>query len=56
MNKDKSKEAVIKPADIIWHKQTERILKDWAELSSCYRYMHDIAYSRFRTKKCIESK
>ena len=50
MNKDKSKEGVIKPADIIWHKQTERILKDWAELSSCYRYMHDIAYSRFRTK------
>ena len=33
-----------------WHKQTEKILKDWAELSSCYRYMHDQSYSRFKNK------
>ena len=38
------------PVKIVWHKQTEKILKDWAELSSCYRYMHDKSFSRFKTK------
>ena len=33
-----------------WHKQTEKILKDWSELSSCYRYMHAHSHSRFKTK------
>ena len=49
-DKDKNKEKDKKPIDLVWHSQTENILKDWSELSSCYRYMHDIAYSRFKTK------
>ena len=47
---NKSKNTDDKSVELIWHKQTEKILKDWSELSSCYRYMHDIAYSRFKTK------
>ena len=49
-DKSKDKDSKDKPVNIVWHKQTERILKDWSELSSCYRYMHDIAYGRFKTK------
>jgi hypothetical protein len=34
----------------IWHSQTEKILKDWAELSSCYRYMHTNAFNVYKNK------
>ena len=48
--KDKSKDKDNKQVELIWHIQTEKILKDWSELSSCYRYMHDKAFGRFKTK------
>jgi hypothetical protein len=37
-------------SNIYWHKQTEKILKDWSELSSCYRYLHDKSFARFKSK------
>ena len=49
-NKDKQKDKLDKPVELIWHKQTEKILKDWSELSGCYRYMHDKAFGRFKNK------
>ena len=32
-----------------WHLQQEKILKDWGEASSCYRYMHFMAYQKFKS-------
>jgi hypothetical protein len=37
-----------KPIEKKWHKQQEKILKDWGESSSCYRYMHFKAYQQFK--------
>ena len=37
-----------KPVEKKWHKQQEKILKDWGESSSCYRYMHFKAYQHFK--------
>ena len=37
-----------KPPMKKWHKQQEKILKDWGEASSCYRYMHFKAYQQFK--------
>ena len=37
-----------KPVEKKWHKQQEKILKDWGESSSCYRYMHFKAYQQFK--------
>ena len=37
-----------KPIPKKWHKQQEKILKDWGEASSCYRYMHFKAYQQFK--------
>jgi hypothetical protein len=37
-----------KPIPKKWHKQQEKILKDWGESSSCYRYMHFKAYQQFK--------
>lgn len=50
MNDQKKSDKDNPQIKIVWHKQTEKILKDWSELSSCYRYMHDIAYGRFKSK------
>lgn len=34
----------------VWHEQQEKILKEWSEISSCYRYMHDRAHGKFHTQ------
>jgi hypothetical protein len=32
----------------VWHVQQEKILKTWGEASSCYRYMHNSAYQKYK--------
>ena len=32
----------------VWHAQQEKILKTWGEASSCYRYMHNKAFQKFK--------
>ena len=44
MNKEKKEPVKSKT----WHIQQEKILKDWGESSSCYRYMHFKAYQKFK--------
>jgi hypothetical protein len=34
----------------VWHGQHEKVLKDWGESSSCYRYMHNKAYQVYKTR------
>jgi hypothetical protein len=34
----------------LWEKQHEIVLKNWAEISSCYSWMHDRAYRDFKIK------
>lgn len=36
--------------DCVWHEQQENILKEWSEISSSYRYMHDRAHGKFHTQ------
>ena len=36
--------------DHIWNQQHEKILKSWAEISSCYSWMHDRAYREYKIK------
>lgn len=31
-----------------WHKQQEKILKTWGEQAACYRYMHFMAYQKYK--------
>jgi hypothetical protein len=45
MNRDKKD--LTKPK--AWHVQQEKILKDWGESSSCYRYMHFKAYQKYKS-------
>ena len=33
-----------------WNEQQELILKKWAEIASCYQWMHDRAYRVYREK------
>ena len=33
-----------------WHAQEEVVLKRWAEVSACYRWMHDKAYRVYKTR------
>jgi len=32
----------------VWHEQQELILKSWGESSSCYRYMHNLAFLDYK--------
>jgi hypothetical protein len=32
----------------VWHTQQEKILKTWGEACSCYRFMHNKAYQKFK--------
>ena len=34
----------------VWHAQQEKILKEWSEISSSYRFMHDRAHGKFHTQ------
>ncbi len=34
----------------VWHPQQEKILKEWAEISSSYRYLHDRAFAKFTSQ------
>ena len=34
----------------VWHGQQEKILKEWSEISSSYRFMHDRAHGKFHTQ------
>ena len=34
----------------IWHPQQEKILKEWAEIASSYRYLHDRAFAKFTSQ------
>jgi hypothetical protein len=36
-----------------WSKQNEALLAQWADISSCYRYMHDRAEKIFKTKALL---
>lgn len=33
--------------DPIWHPQQEKILKEWSEIGSSYRYLHDKAFQQY---------
>jgi len=33
-----------------WHPQQEKILKEWAEMATCYRWMHDRAYRIYKVE------
>uniref|UniRef100_A0A6C0C718 SLATT domain-containing protein n=1 Tax=viral metagenome TaxID=1070528 RepID=A0A6C0C718_9ZZZZ len=33
-----------------WHKQQEKILKEWGEVGASYRYMHDRAYINYNSQ------
>ena len=35
----------------IWHKQQEKVLKEWSEIGASYRYMHDRAYTMYKYLK-----
>ena len=37
-------------SDFEWNEQQEIILKKWAEIASCYQWMHDRAYRIYREK------
>ena len=39
-----------KPLDLTWHEQQEKLLKNWAEIASSYRWMHYQAYMSYKTK------
>lgn len=34
----------------VWHGQQEKILKEWSEISSSYRFMHDRAHGKFHSQ------
>ena len=34
----------------VWHKQQEKVLKQWAEVGASYRYMHDRAYIQYNSQ------
>lgn len=34
--------------ELIWHKQQEDILKDWAEMAASYRWLHSRSYNEFK--------
>ena len=34
----------------IWHKQQEKVLKEWSEIGASYRYMHDRAYTMYNAQ------
>ena len=36
------------PEVLIWHKQQEDILKDWAEMAASYRWLHSRSYNEFK--------
>lgn len=33
-----------------WHKQQEKVLKEWSEVGASYRYMHDRAYIKYNSQ------
>ena len=39
---------MIKVKQNTWHPQQETLLRDWAEMSSGYRWLHDTAYRKFK--------
>ena len=39
-----------KPLDLTWHEQQEKLLKNWAEIASSYRWMHYQAYNIYKKK------
>ena len=47
---DESKDDTVKKkrGPRVWHTQQEKILKTWGEASSCYRYMHNKAYQKYK--------
>ena len=44
MNHDKKPKTELK----IWHPQQERLLQEWAEISSGYRWLHDNSYRKYK--------
>jgi hypothetical protein len=43
-----SEEIKNKSSKKLWHTQQEAILKTWGEQASCYRYMHNKAFQKFK--------
>jgi hypothetical protein len=41
---------VIKKGPFEWHKQQMELLRKWAEIASCYRWMHNQAYMIYKKK------
>ncbi len=48
MDEQPPKEEKRKKGPRVWHEQQEKILKTWGEASSCYRFMHNKAYQRYK--------
>ena len=41
----------VKPNKIpVWHSQQELILKNWSEIGSSYRYLHDKSYMKYNSQ------
>ena len=45
--KDKIKDDKIR---IIWDQPTENLLSSWADIATCYNWMHDISFRKFQKK------
>ena len=35
---------------IIWTDQTEEVLRTWGDISSCYKWLHDKSYRKYKKK------
>ena len=46
----KTEEKPKEPKRKVWHPQQEKILKEWAEIGSSYRYLHDRSYGKFTSQ------
>jgi len=45
--KDKHKDDKVR---IIWDQPTENLLSSWADIATCYNWMHDISFRKFQKK------
>lgn len=54
MDKGNDKEELSKKKRMSWHPQQEKILKNWSEIGSSYRYLHDKSFNKYeRCNMCF---
>ena len=54
MDKGNEKEEPSKKKRMSWHPQQEKILKNWSEIGSSYRYLHDKSFNKYeRCNMCF---